>query len=252
MPDILHLDRDLLHLNDATFTADKRKDPIIKPINLDIYPGDFVILLGSNGSGKSSLLKMMNGRYPCTSGFIELEGKGLDEYKPKDLIQRIRSIGQSAKENLFYGMTVYEHAKIFLAKTIYAHESRQFFKDYLHDIFPQLASKLNQPVDSLSGGEQQILILALTLLQDPDLILLDEHTAAMDPKKSDEMMELTHKMIDDQSITCVMTTHNLDHALKYGNRLIALDEGRVILDLEADEKATMTRDELVERCYKRS
>jgi putative ABC transport system ATP-binding protein len=247
--DVLHLDNDLLHLNEATFTADKRKDPIIKPITMDIYPSDFVILLGSNGSGKSSLLKMMNGRYPCTGGLIELEGKALDEYK---LIQRIRSIGQSARENLFYGMTIYEHAKIFLAKTPHAHQSRQFFKDYLHGIFPQLGLKLNQPVDSLSGGEQQILILALTLLQDPDLILLDEHTAAMDPKKSDEMMKLTYQMIHDQNITCVMTTHNLDHALKYGNRLIALDEGRVILDLKEDEKAAMTRDELVERCYQRS
>ena len=173
----------LLCLNEASFTADKRKDPIIKPLSLCINKGDFVILLGSNGSGKSSLLKMLNGRYLCSGGSIELNGQSLKDYSQKELIQRIRSIGQSARENLFYGMTIYEHAKIFLDRSQYKKQlSREFLKDYLNEVFPQLSSKLDQPVESLSGGEQQILILALTLLQEPDLILLDEHTAAMDPK----------------------------------------------------------------------
>jgi len=243
----------LLKLKEAAFTADKRKDPIIKPLSLDINKGDFVVLLGSNGSGKSSLLKMLNGRYPYSGGTIELNGKALASYSQKELIQKIRSIGQSARENLFYGMTIYEHAKIFLAKSNYKKKlNRTFLKDYLNDVFPQLSTKLDQPVESLSGGEQQILILALTLLQEPDLILLDEHTAAMDPKKSDDMMRLTYDMIKKKNMTCVMTTHNLNHASAYGNRLIALDEGNVIVKLNEEEKAGLSRDELVERCYQRA
>ena len=243
----------LLSLQSASFTADKRNDPIIKPLSLDIYPGDFVILLGSNGSGKSSLLKKLNGRYPCTQGSIELKSRSLNSYSHKELIQKIRSIGQSARENLFYGMTVYEHAKLFLAHSSHKKMlTRAFLKNYLIEVFAQLAEKLDQPVDSLSGGEQQILILSLTLLQEPDLILLDEHTAAMDPKKSDEMMKLTYDMISQKNMTCVMTTHNLAHASAYGNRLLALDEGRVIVALDGEEKKSITKDQLIERCYKRS
>jgi putative ABC transport system ATP-binding protein len=242
----------LIQLNQAAFTADKRKDPIIKPVSLAIDEGDFVVLLGSNGSGKSSLLKMINGRYPNTSGSITLRGKEINHYAQKDLIQQIRAIGQSARENLFYGMTIYEHAKLFLAKSTRKKKiSRDELRVYLHEIFPQLAKKLDQPVQSLSGGEQQILVLALTLLQEPSLILLDEHTAAMDPKKSDEMMRLTYEMIKKKNMTCVMTTHDLDHACQYGNRLLALDEGKVIVQLNNAEKAGLTRDELVERCYQR-
>jgi putative ABC transport system ATP-binding protein len=243
----------LLSLHNASFTADKRNDPIIKPLSLDIFPGDFLILLGSNGSGKSSLLKMLNGRYPCTGGSIALKSRALDSYSHKELIQKVRSIGQSARENLFYGMTVYEHAKLFLAHSAHKKKlSRDFLKNYLLDVFAQLADKLDQPVDSLSGGEQQILILSLTLLQEPDLILLDEHTAAMDPKKSDEMMRLTFDMISKKNMTCVMTTHNLNHAVAYGNRLLALDEGRVIVALDENEKKLINKENLIERCYQRS
>lgn len=243
----------LLNLKDAAFTADKRKDPIIKPLTLEVNEGDFVILLGSNGSGKSSLLKMLNGRYPNTSGSVQLNGKEVKDYSQKELIQKIRAIGQSARENLFYGMTIYEHAKIFLAKSNYKNKlTRSFLKEYLHDIFPQLATKLDQPVQSLSGGEQQILILALTLLQEPDIILLDEHTAAMDPKKSDEMMRLTYDMIKKKNMTCIMTTHNLDHASQYGNKMLALDEGRVIVQVEGDDKSKLDREHLVEMCYQRT
>ena len=150
-------------------------------------------------------------------------------------------------------MTIFEHAKIFLAKSNYKKKlTREFLSNYLHEIFPQLATKLDQPVESLSGGEQQIFILALTLLQEPDVILLDEHTAAMDPKKSDEMMKLTYEMIRNKNMTCVMTTHNLNHAITYGNRLLALDEGNVIVNLTEQEKASMNKDELIERCYQRS
>ena len=242
----------LLQLKNASFFANKRKDAIIKPLCLSVYEGDFIVLLGSNGSGKSSLMKMIDGRYPITGGSILFKQKDLSKLAKKKRAQVIRTIGQSAKDNLFYGMTLYEHARLFLRHVpLTCKPTPHFLQNYLASIYPQLGDKIHAPVDVLSGGEQQIFILGLTLLQQPSIILLDEHTAAMDPKMTEAMMALTAKNIKRHTMTCLMTTHDLDYACQYGNRLIALDEGQVIVNLDQEAKKNISRAELIKRCYER-
>jgi putative ABC transport system ATP-binding protein len=128
-------------------------------------------------------------------------------------------------------------------------QDREFFADYLLAYNPNLSSKLDQTIDKLSGGEKQALALALTVLHPPKFLLLDEHTSALDPKSAEQLMSLTDAIIKKHKITCILTTHDLAIAEQYGNRLIALRNGKIYRCIEVDEKKILSQQELFATCY---
>ncbi len=229
--------------------------PILDDINYSINPGDRIILLGSNGSGKSSLLKLLNRTYHPTTGEILLKGKNLDAIPMRRLSQQVVTVTQDLRDSLFYNLTVFENCLLWATRfqkisfKISSREEKKFYADYLVAFHGQLPKKLDVSVAALSGGERQSLVLALCLQHPPQLLLLDEHTSALDPKIATSLIRYTERLLQEKSITCVLTTHNLEIALKYGNRLLALAEGRIRLQADGAEKTQLSPEEVLERCY---
>ena len=215
--------------------------------NLLINAGDFVVVLGGNGSGKSTLIKLINQTYQATTGDILLKQKSIRDYSAVQMRQEIVTLTQSINDSLFLDLTVEENA--LLIETMNATPTRQSLPEYLATFHQKLATHLKTRVKQLSGGEQQILAFALYLRHKPDLLLLDEHTSALDPKKSDAVMQFTDEFIRKEKLTCLMTTHELKYALQYGNRLIALRDGQIVFDVRDEEKKSLTMMDLLEHCY---
>lgn len=225
---------------------------ILENIHLKILKNDFIIILGSNGSGKSSLLKLLDQRYSPTFGDIYINNKNIATYKPKQFAKLLITLSQNPLNSLFPSLTVLENCLI--ASRIQRKEKnfknkKHYFENYLMDFNINLPKNLANLVCSLSGGEQQALALALACLARPDILLLDEHTSALDPHASDKLMDITNTMIKRYQITCLLTTHNLDLAIKYGNRLIALKEGKIMHDYNSHQKKLLTEDHLKNYCY---
>jgi putative tryptophan/tyrosine transport system ATP-binding protein len=229
--------------------------PILENINYSIHEGDRIILLGSNGSGKSSLLKLLNRSYQPTTGQIFLKSHNLQDINMHRLSQEIVTVTQDLRDSLFYNLTVLENCLLWETRftkaslKISTHQEKGFYSDYLAAFHPQLPKKLDVCVAALSGGERQSLVLALCLQHPPQLLLLDEHTSALDPKTAANLIKYTERLLEEKSITCVLTTHNLEIALKYGNRLLALAEGKIRLEADGATKTTLTPEQILERCY---
>ncbi len=229
--------------------------PILKNINYSINRGDRVILLGSNGSGKSSLLKLLNRTYAPTKGKIYLHQQNLQNFSSKQLSQAVVTFTQDLRDSLFFDLTVVENCVLWesrfkknLFKLTHFTDDK-FLKEYLAGFHPQLPNRLRTSVSALSGGERQSLVLALCLLHPPDLLLLDEHTSALDPKIALSLIKYTERLLIDRSITTVIATHNLDVALHTGNRLLALAAGEIRLQADGIEKQNLTEEEILEKCY---
>lgn len=226
---------------------------ILNDITLTIFPGEFVVILGGNGSGKSSLLKLLNHTHQNTAGDIIFKQQPVQNYSLSELRNQIATLTQSIGDSIFLDLTVEENALLIES----SYNTNSFNKktflltlpDYLKQFNPKLAHALKTRVNKLSGGEQQLLAFALYLRHQPDLLLLDEHTSALDPKKSDAVMEFTNHYILQNHITCLMTTHELQYALKYGNRLIALREGEIVFEANAAKKSQLTMQQLLQYCY---
>lgn len=204
--------------------------PALEDINYQIGQGDFVILLGSNGSGKSTLLKLLHRDYQPTTGQIYFQDKNLNEYTTQELSRLIAVLSQNCSASLFPSLTVYENFLVMAHQkqnAIHFKPTKQFFIDHLSLFNPALIQQLNERADNLSGGEKQTLALALCLLEPPSLLLLDEHTSALDPKTADKIMQLTQTMVRKYNITCILTTHDLDIAMQYGDRLLILNQGHI-------------------------
>ena len=200
---------------------------ILKQISFAINPSDFLIIVGSNGSGKSSLLKLIDRTYQQTSGKILLESKLLSEIPHKKINRQIRMLSQTLNQVIIYEMTLFENFKLWQSYQGATILSRSEFEDYLKKFHPKLSQKLDVALYKLSGGERQIFALSLILLDPPKLLLLDEHTSALDPKRAKMIMQLTNEKILEHDLTAVMVTHNLQDALTYGNKLIVLHQGEI-------------------------
>ena len=244
----------LLSLNNIGLELPGLAQPILKNIDYKIYEKDFIILLGSNGSEKSSLLKILDRRY-YAKGHVFLSGKELQSYTQKQLAKQIITLTQSPQESLFTSLTVLEnyiltkevHDSNMLSMVTVAEEV--FLANYLAKFNKKLTEKLNTLVTNLSGGEQQALILALSILYPPKILLLDEHTAALDPQAAIKLMEVTAKIINENHITCILSTHDLALALNYGNRILALSNGEIVQDIQTEQKKHLSHKELLALCY---
>lgn len=227
--------------------------------NLELAPGDFVTIIGSNGAGKSTVLNSIAGNYYVDEGQIfigENEITKLPQHKRAVFISRVfqdpmlgTAASMTIEENMIMALLRGKPRR--LRKAINDSE-RDLFRLELVKLGLGLENRLTNRVSLLSGGQRQALTLLMATLKEPKLLLLDEHTAALDPKTAEKVMDLTCKVTEAHQLTTLMITHNLDHALNFGNRTIMMHEGRIILDIKGQERAKMTISRLLEMFEKAS
>lgn len=216
-------------------------------INLELNPGDFMTVIGSNGAGKSTMLNMISGALTPDFGEIELANEKvtkLPEFKRSEMIGRVfqdpmagTAPTMTIEENL--AMAYSRNKKRTFRKGV-DKKRREFFKESLETLHLNLENRLNAKVGMLSGGERQALSLLMATFTQPSVLLLDEHTAALDPARAELITNITKQLVEKDKLTTLMITHNMQQALDLGNRLIMMDKGQIILEIEAEEKKELT------------
>lgn len=226
---------------------------LFKGISLEIEDGDFITIIGSNGAGKSTLLNIIGGKLSLDEGEIILNGKDISvtpEYKRCKFIGRVfqdPSLGTSPSMNILENLSIaYNKGNRFGLTPGVQKGKIDYFKKLLSRLNLGLEDKLYTRVGDLSGGQRQSLALIMATMSNPDLLLLDEHTAALDPKTSEIILTLSEEIIKEKNMTSLMVTHNLNHAIKTGNRLIMLHRGNIIMDIKGEEKKALTIEKLIE------
>ena len=219
---------------------------ILNDVSLEIYEHDFITILGGNGAGKSTLFNSIAGTLPLTSGSIRIMGEELTHFSPEKHAKYLSRVFQDPKMGTAPRMTVAENLLIakfrgekrgLFPRKLSAYKEE--FQATIEKVGNGLEKHLDTPIEFLSGGQRQALSLLMATLKRPELLLLDEHTAALDPKTSVSLMELTNDFVSKDHLTALMITHHMEDALKYGNRLIVMKDGQIIQDLNKDEKAKM-------------
>lgn len=225
-------------------------------VNLDLKAGDFATIVGSNGAGKSTLFNAITGAFIADEGSIVLGGEDIT-FKPE--FQRSRVIGhlfQDPLKGTAPNMTIEENLALAYLRAGRARRAtfsrisrkdKELFRQRLALLDMGLEDRMKQPVGLLSGGQRQALTLLMATLVTPRLLLLDEHTAALDPATAEKVLALTSRIVAEQKITCLMVTHNMHQALELGNRTLMMDGGRIVFDVEGAERSRMTVDDLLEK-----
>ena len=220
-------------------------------LSLDVRDGDFITIIGANGAGKSTLFNAVAGSFFTDSGSIELDGKDIT-FMPEH--KRARSIGrlfQDPMRGSAPGMSIEENLAMAAKRGgWFSHITkvdRAMFRERLALLDMGLEDRLTQPVGLLSGGQRQALTLLLATIVPPKLLLLDEHTAALDPGTAEKVLELTKSIVANDKITCMMITHNMQSALDLGNRTLMMDKGNIIMDVSGSERDGMTVQDFLDR-----
>lgn len=225
---------------------------LIRDLNLHVAAGEFVTVIGSNGAGKTTLFNLISGHlFPC-SGQIFVKDREVTrepEYRRARYLGRIFQdplLGTASNMSLEDNMMITHKKGFKWLRLSLNREMRAFFRKELVRLDMGLEDRMKENISLLSGGQRQALTLLMTVLSRPDLILLDEHTAALDPRNASKVMDLTLKFIEQYRLTAMMITHNMKHAIEYGNRLVMMDGGRIIIDVQGEEKKTLTPARLVD------
>lgn len=221
-------------------------------VNLKLNAGDFVTIIGGNGAGKSTTLNMIAGVYPIDKGTITIDGVDVStwpEHKRAQFLGRVfqdpmmgTAAGMQIEENL---ALAYRRGKRRGLKWGVSNEERDIYREELKILGLGLEERLTSKVGLLSGGQRQALTLLMATLQQPKLLLLDEHTAALDPKTAKTVLDLTEKIIEDNQLTALMVTHNMKDAIRMGNRLIMMQDGRIIYDVAGEAKKKLQVSDLM-------
>ncbi len=220
--------------------------------NFTINDGEFVSVVGSNGSGKTSMLNIICGSIPVEGGEILINGEkinGLEDYKRYRKIGRVYqnpSMGTCPNLTMLQNLSLADNKgkRFGLSKGI-NYKRREYYREQLASLGLGLENKMEVKLGALSGGQRQAVSLVMATLTPIDFLILDEHTAALDPKTAEKIMELTDKIVKEKNLTAIMVTHNLRYAVEYGNRLIMMDKGHVILDKSEREKSEVSVDDLL-------
>ena len=223
-------------------------------LSLSLNDGDFVTVIGGNGAGKSTLLNAVAGVWPVDGGAVIIDGMdvtGMPEYKRAKYIGRVfqdpmmgTAPNMQIEENL---ALAYRRGKKRGLKWGVTAAEREFYREKLATLGLGLEDRLTAKVGLLSGGQRQALTLLMASLQKPKLLLLDEHTAALDPATAQKVLELSDRIISENKLTALMITHNMSDAIRHGNRLIMMDRGRIVLDISGEEKKRLTKADLLAR-----
>ena len=226
----------------------------LRGLNLKLNEGDFVTVIGGNGAGKSTLLNAVAGVWPVDAGRILIDGvdvTGLSEHRRANYIGRVfqdpmtgTAATMQIEENLALAKRRGQPRTLRIGIT---REERAEYKQLLKPLGLGLDERLTAKVGLLSGGQRQALTLLMATLQKPKLLLLDEHTAALDPKTASKVLELSAQLVQEGRLTTLMITHNMKDAIKYGNRLVMMHEGEIIYDVQGEEKAKLHVADLLEK-----
>ncbi len=228
----------------------------LRSIDLSVNEGDFITIIGSNGAGKSTLFNVIAGTVPVTSGTVMINGRNVTE-EPE--FRRARSIGRVFQDPTLGtagSMTVEDNMMISYRKGFKGlrislnRKMRARFAEALGRLSMGMEERMRDNVRLLSGGQRQAMTLLMTVLSEPDLVLLDEHTAALDPRNAEKILRLTEEFVREYRLTTMMITHNMAQAIQMGNRLLMMDRGEIILDVRGDEKGSLTVDDLVDRFHR--
>lgn len=221
-------------------------------INLHLDPGDFVTIIGGNGAGKSTMLNMVAGVYPIDSGKIVIDGINISRQPEHRRAKYIGRVFQDPMRGTAANMEIQENLAMALRRGKVRglswgikNNEKDYYRQALAQLDLGLQTRMTSKVGLLSGGQRQALTLLMATLQKPKLLLLDEHTAALDPKTARKVLDLTEKIVNEQSLTALMVTHNMKDAIQIGNRLIMMHEGKIILDNKGDDKCKTSIEELL-------
>ncbi|MDR1567409.1 MAG: ABC transporter ATP-binding protein [Streptococcaceae bacterium] len=232
---------------------------VLRGIDFELNEGDFVTVIGGNGAGKSTLLNSIAGTLPIKEGEIFLNGQNITQQKVEQRAKDISRVFQDPKMGTAVRLSVEENLALALKRgekrgltSGVKAKDHNFFREQLATLGLGLETRLQAEIGLLSGGQRQAITLLMATLVKPQLILLDEHTAALDPKTSAVVMKLTEKLIAENHLTAFMVTHNMEDAMRYGNRLIMLHQGQIAVDVSGEEKASLTVSDLLELFQKNS
>lgn len=227
----------------------------LRGINLTLNDGDFITVIGGNGAGKSTMLNMIAGVYPIDKGKIILNDTNISrwpEYKRAKFLGRVfqdpmfgTAADMEIQENLALAYRRGKSHSVF--RWSISKKEQVQYKELLKQLDLGLEDRMTSKVGLLSGGQRQALTLLMATLKKPELLLLDEHTAALDPKTAAKVLELTDKIVEEHNLTTLMITHNMNDAIKYGNRLIMMSDGKVIYDVSGEEKKKLKVADLLEK-----
>ncbi len=245
----------MLSINNINKTFNRgtvNENPIFKDLSLDINEGDFITIIGSNGAGKSTLLNVISGNIEADSGQICIDGKDiarLPEHKRTKFISRVYQnpfLGVSPSMTILENMSLaFNKGNRFGLGRAVSKQNVNKFKYMLSQLGLGLEDKIHNKVGLLSGGQRQSISLIMATMKKPKLLLLDEHTAALDPKTSAKIIEITKEIVEENNITTLMVTHDLNHVLGLGNRVLMMHSGNVILDIKGKEKYELTIEKLL-------
>lgn len=223
----------------------------IKDLTLHLKKGDFATIIGSNGAGKSTLFNAICGDFLTDSGSVVLDGEDITFWPQYVRAKTIGRLYQDPMRGTAPGMTILENLALaaghggWLSSISRADKKR--FQEQLSLLNMGLEDRMSQPVGLLSGGQRQALSLLMATMNPPKLLLLDEHTAALDPGTAEIVLNLTKRIVEEHNLTCLMITHNMSSALELGNRVLMMDSGNIVLDISGDERNGMTVNSLLER-----
>ena len=243
---MLMIDNISLTFGSGTANAKKALDGL----SLHVYPGDFISIIGSNGAGKSTLFNAIGGSLMTDEGSIVLDGTDITlmpEHK------RARSIGRLFQDPMLGsapGMSIMDNMALAAGKggwfSLLSRKEKAEFRDRVAILEMGLEDRMDQPVQLLSGGQRQALTLLMATYNPPKLLLLDEHTAALDPATSEKVMDITRHVVEENHLTCLMITHNMSSALENGNRTLMMNSGKIIYDVSGQERSRLSVSDLLE------
>lgn len=237
----------MLTIQDISKSFENSPEPTLKSINLYLNPGDFCVVIGSNGSGKSTLLKTIAGEYRLDAGQIIINGENLTQKKRSHVIA---AVTQDVNQGTIPQMTLLENMALSLSRTrklnfLFYQKLKRIIVKEIQDVGVSLERYLHSPLCHLSGGQRQMIATIMAIASNPKLLLLDEHTSALDPHMQKLVMAYTNQAVAKKGLTSLMVTHNLADAIQFGNRLIMLHQGKIVLDVSGTEKSQLKATELL-------
>ena len=239
----------LSHISKTFNPGTVNEKKAITDLSLHLEPGDFVTIIGSNGAGKSTLFNAIAGSFYTDSGSIFLDGKDIT-FQPE--FRRAKMMGrlfQDPMRGSAPGMTIEENLALAAGSggwfSRITRRDKERFRDQLALLDMGLEDRMGQPVGLLSGGQRQALTLLMATMVPPKLLLLDEHTAALDPGTAEKVLEITKSVVEEHHITTLMVTHNMHQALELGNRTLMMDSGNIVFDAAGEERDALTVDDLL-------
>lgn len=230
-------------------TTDEKR--ALDDVSLHALPGDFITIIGANGAGKSTLFNAIAGSFITDSGDLLLDGEDITLMPEHKRAKRIGRLFQDPMRGSAPGMTIEENLALAAGRGGWLGQirrrDREYFREQLRELDMGLEDRLRQPVGLLSGGQRQALTLLMATIAKPKLLLLDEHTAALDPGAAEKILAMTTRIAAEQKLTCLMVTHNMRAALALGNRTLMMNNGQIVLDVSGAERAHMEVNDLLER-----